>query len=145
MAKQRKQSRALRGYDTMGTDHVKRVRACKITPNSSANNRVSMFDVRKCAEACGSHWFDADSMRFFKSRVGDTAYHDGKGGALFVSSEKGPSGTRRYSVRYYNPRICGIDTVGEFQAYGTATAATTVAKRLANSDGALGRARKARK
>jgi hypothetical protein len=92
---------------------------------------ASMRDVRECARICSSHFFDKDSMRFFNSRIGDSAYGDGKGGAYFVTSEKGPSNVRSYSVRRYDPKRCGIETVGKFQQYGSAKTAQTAAKRAA--------------
>ena len=57
------------------------------------------------------HWFDADTMRFFGSRIGIARK---KGDDFyFVSSEKPPHGPRRYSVRKMD--INGkIETVGEF-------------------------------
>jgi len=58
----------------------------------------------------GSHFFDADAMRFFKSRVSDfMAIDESRGMALFITSEKheglGISGRpinepRRYTLRY---------------------------------------------
>jgi hypothetical protein len=93
--------------------------------------QASMRDVRECATICKSHWFDKDTMHSFKSRVGDKAYADGRGGAFFVSSEKGPSGVRAFSVRHYDPKGCRINTVGEFQEYKTSLTATTAAKKLA--------------
>ena len=93
---------------------------------------VDISDVKYCAtEICKSHWFDADSMRFFKSRVSSAAYADGKGGAYFVSGERGPSGPRAYSVRHYDPQRCGIETIGEFQGYRTKRQAENAAKDLA--------------
>ena len=73
----------------------------------------------KYAEACGSHFFDADTMRFFKSRILDgVTIHDGR--AYFVTSERFDAGTpRRYSARYM---VAGAHffEVGEFQEYATA-------------------------
>jgi hypothetical protein len=83
-------------------------------------------------------------MRFFKSRVGERIYPDGRGGAFFVSSEKGPHGPRAYSVRRYDAAKCGIDTVGEFQAYRNSTQAHRAAKRRAAQAGGLSRRRRRR-
>jgi hypothetical protein len=63
--------------------------------------------------ADGSHWWDRGTMRFFRTRVSEQVYQ-GEGGIYFVTSEKGPSGKRRYSVRKYDPATKDIDTVGEF-------------------------------
>ncbi len=61
------------------------------------------------------HWFDRDTLRFFRSRIGQQhALADGRW--LFITSEQGPTNVRNYSVRVM--AVDGdIDTVGEFQAY----------------------------
>jgi hypothetical protein len=94
-----------------------------------------MDAVKECAERCGSHWFEPGTMRFFKSRVGNQAFTDGRGGAYFVSSEqhsyRGQSDPRRYTVRYYDPGSCSIETIGKFQQYKTGAQATKVARKIA--------------
>ena len=77
----------------------------------------------------GRHWFDRQTMRFFKTRLGRRGYR-GPGGTYFVTSEQGPRMPRLYSVR----RLVGpgrIETVGEFCGYRTSAAATRAAKRAA--------------
>ena len=65
------------------------------------------------------HWFDKDTLRFFKSRILPTVYH----GKYFISSERYSSDTmRRYTIRVADENG-SIDTVGEFQAYRTRYAA----------------------
>lgn len=81
--------------------------------NCNVNGIYTTDDIR--ARHRG-HWFSEGAMRFFKSRVGIDAYN-GPGGIYFVSSEQGPSGVRRYSVRSYDLATDTIDTVGEFNAY----------------------------
>jgi hypothetical protein len=98
----------------------------------------SMRDVKECAQVCGSHFFEKATMKFFSSRVGDYAYADGKGGAYFTTSEKGPYGPRAYTVRRYDPKRCGVETVGKFQGYDSSEKARAEAKRLAKDNG-LGR------
>jgi len=116
---------------------------CAVTANA-AGNRVSVSDVKECAKVCSSHFFEKDTMRFFNSRIGDSAYYDGRGGAYFTTSEKGPDGRRGYSVRHYNPERCGVDTVGKFQGYHSMAAAQTAAKRMASKSSGLGRRRRKR-
>jgi hypothetical protein len=77
----------------------------------------------------GGHWFDKETMRFFKSRVGiirskgDDYY--------FVSSEQPPHGKRMFSVRHMD--IGGdIKTIGEFCSLTRYMAEKTV-KQLAGS------------
>lgn len=73
----------------------------------------------------GHYFFDAKAMRFFDSRVSRTTYGD-----YFATSEKGPDGVRRYTVRYSDPKTGYVSTVGEFQQYDTLWSALAEAKRL---------------
>jgi hypothetical protein len=131
--------RSLRGVKITGQWWTKRRgrpdgKKCEIrAPNIRRGFRaVGIRDVKTCVtDICNSHWFDKATMRFFKSRVDDTAWADGKGGAYFVSSEKGPHGPRAYSVRHYDPRSCSIDTVGEFMGHRTKRQAVAAAKKAA--------------
>ena len=56
--------------------------------NATAGSVVSMSDIRACAKACGSHWFEPGAMRFFDSVSLVRANADGRGGAFFVTTEK---------------------------------------------------------
>lgn len=99
---------------------------------------VSMDEVRRKHTG---HWFDKDTMRFFRSRVGSVAYESNDGAyRFFVSSEKHEySGGEREGYAYHSePRLYSvhvqrvadgsINTVGEFQGYRTRSAAENVAK-----------------
>ena len=77
--------------------------------------------IREDARAHGSHWFDPDTMRFFRSRALSGVMHTSDGAALFVSSESTPEGPRAYSVRSY--RDGRMDTIGEFMGHATAAQA----------------------
>lgn len=52
-------------------------------------------EIKAANEDTGGHFFDASTMRFFRSRVLEGVY----GGRLFVTSEKSPFGPREYSIR----------------------------------------------
>lgn len=81
----------------------------------------TMDDVISANRAIGNHWFDADTMRFFKTRIESGAiplHSENCHKARFITSEKGPDGVRRYSVREAQPDGT-IDTIGEFQQYRT--------------------------
>lgn len=78
----------------------------------------TMDDVIAANRAIGNHWFDASTMRFFKTRI-ESGLVAGK---RFITSEKGPDEVRRYTVREAQPDGT-IDTVGEFQQYRTRDAA----------------------
>ena len=74
-------------------------------------------------------WFSPDTLRFFRSRVGSKVY-EGPGGVYFVTSEQGPHGPRRWSVRRFLPDKGAVDTVGEFQAYQSLAGAYGAARKL---------------
>ena len=89
-----------------------------------------MAEIRKeYGTGPGFHWFDPDTMRFFRTSLPRHGYR-GPGGTYFVTSEQMPRMPRLYSVR----RLVGpgrIETVGEFCGYRTSAAATRAAKRAA--------------
>lgn len=69
--------------------------------------------IERANENAGRHWFSPSTKRFFRSRVLDDVYQ-GPGGIFFVSSEKGPLGKRKFTVREFKPQTAGIDTFGPF-------------------------------
>ena len=76
------------------------------------------------------HWFDKSTMAFFKSKLAESMLYT-KDKVLFFSSEKGPDGIRRFSIREYNPETGAIETVGlGFQGYKTLAAAKLAASKL---------------
>lgn len=104
-------------------------------PNKPRPNYIPMSNIRSQAKG---HWFDRDTMRFFRSRIPEYAV-EGPGGIYFHSSERGPSGVRRYSVRRaipapgHTPHAVrySIETVGDFQGFGSSRAASKAAIDLA--------------
>ena len=86
----------------------------------------------------GRHWFDADTMRFFRSRLADVGYQASDGRVYFVSSERnqgmGLPYPRLYTVRCLTGPKGDIKTVGEFQAFGTSATATRYAKGYASGN-----------
>lgn len=94
----------------------------------------------------GSHFFHADTMRGFRSRVHDI--RPGPDGWYFITSEKHVAWTsycsinepRKYTVRRLRVRAAGdalkLDTIGGFQAYPTLGRARTALKHFA-ANGAL--------
>lgn len=77
-----------------------------------------------------AHWFEKDTMGFFKSKIADSLLYGPKV-IYFFSSEKGPNGIRRYSIREYDPETGSINTVGlGFQGYKTLAAAKLAARSL---------------
>lgn len=79
----------------------------------------SMQDVKNANKALGQHFFSAETMRFFSSRI-PTALIDGR---FFVTSEKylsptGADAPRLYTAREATPNG-DILTLGEFQQFET--------------------------
>lgn len=93
----------------------------------------SVQDVELANSRAGQHFFDADTMRFFNSRVlGDLI--DGR---YFVTSERfDENHPRLYTLREAMPNG-HIETVGEFQGYTSARAAYTAARKLAEKQARL--------
>ena|SRR5674476_25001 len=118
--------------------------------------RVSIMHsetARSMAQRYGSHWFDADSMRFFRSHISESTWtfidgettEDTPGWPYvvravwrFVSSERfvdhlDPMNTdaRRYTVREmtvnHREHSLTVETVGEFQQYASARTAQCTA------------------
>jgi len=59
-----------------------------------------------------NHFFDADAMRFFNSRISTKVYESKtKGVYYFVTSEKYKEEPRRYTVRKFVEETGSIDTL----------------------------------
>ena len=87
----------------------------------------TMRDIRQAVEDVGGHWFDKDTMRFFKSRVLPTVYK----GQYFISSEKENwNDKRKYTIRKIDLATHSIETVGEFMGFNSPGTARTEIKRL---------------
>ena len=74
----------------------------------------SIDEIRSANRNAGRHFFDESTLRFFYSRIHDGVYE----GRYFITSEKGPTNVRYYTVRRANEDAT-ITTMGEFQNYGT--------------------------
>ena len=73
----------------------------------------SIDEIRATNRNAGQHFFDEDTLRFFGSRIHDEVYR----GRYFITSEKGPSGGRLFTIRKANTNGT-ISTKGDFQGYG---------------------------
>ena len=79
------------------------------------------------------HWFDKETMSFFKCKLPSMGILHGNH-YYFVSSEQGPTveSSRRYTVRTMD--LNGkMSTIGEFQEYETLGKANTALKQYINS------------
>ncbi len=90
---------------------------------------VDIRDIERLNAQKGKHWFEADTLRFFRSRYADTAIVK-DGGAYFTSSEQGPSMARLYSVRRMDMETGAVESIGGFQAYDTLALAEAALKRV---------------
>jgi hypothetical protein len=86
---------------------------------------MRLEEFKELNKSIGNYWFSPDSMRFFKSRILDWDIITG----YFITSEKGPSNVRRYSIRRANFETGTVSTVSEFQEYPTLQRARTAYKR----------------
>ena len=94
----------------------------------------SVTEIKRANERLGHHFFDADAMAFFRSRIED----NGKvyGGRYFITSEqfefRGERFARKYTLRRANDDGSVETVFGQFQEYGTLTAAREAAQRAAS-------------
>jgi hypothetical protein len=89
----------------------------------------SIDAIQRASRESGSHFFDADTMRFFGSRVLEPVV----AGRFFVTSERSGfdyDAPRAYTLREFMPDA-SIATVGEFNGYATSGAAKGAARRAA--------------
>lgn len=81
--------------------------------------------IKDANKAIGNHWFDADTMRFFKCRVSGPVIAN-----MFISSERFSDDTeRRYTIRRCTNGE--ISDVGEFQQYRTKAQALAALRKIA--------------
>jgi len=93
----------------------------------------SVNNIQTAMFARGSHWWDADSMRFFGTRVCGPAWN-GPNGVFFVTSEKPPHGDRGYTIRQFDQESCELNTVGELCGYSNRETAVLNARKMAGAD-----------
>jgi hypothetical protein len=94
---------------------------------------TTIAEIQRRNRDRGSHFFDADTLRFFRSRILPTV-HVGATHAYFVTSERYDDD----APRLYTVRSCDVSgdcgTVGEFQGYQTSASAQRAAADAARAD-----------
>jgi len=98
---------------------------------------VSITTLANINKEKGFHWFDKDSMNFFKSRFPKTGLTDGKGNAYFISSESlgfAPSEGRGYSIRKMEMNTGKMDTIGGFNVFSSRSSAMSAMNKLIKKD-----------
>ena len=103
-----------------------------MTRKAKLKHPDSVDEVVSRVQARGSHFFDADTMCFFGSRVLCDLYRQ-EGGecCFFVTSERDKvgGGARAYSVRLFHTPTAQVDSVGVFNEL-TRSVALRVARDL---------------
>lgn len=95
--------------------------------------KLDIFSVDDIKRKHTGHWFDKDSMRFFKSKVlSDVFCSDLK--AYFVSSESFDGTKRFFTVRAFNTKTKEIETIGEFNKIESRAIALSAALDLAYNE-----------
>lgn len=98
---------------------------------------MSLWTIEKIKAAnseAGRYFFQPEAMRFFKSRVLSTVF-EGPGGIYFITSEQFKEEPRAYTVRVFNPKTGGMESVsGHFQGCPTARKAHALAAKLAKGE-----------
>lgn len=89
--------------------------------------------INEYNEISGGHWFDKDTMRFFRSRLPDYSYLKGEK-AYFITSEQGPcsNNERKYSIRCFDRTTGSIDTIGPFNEMSRQEACRELAHNILN-------------
>ena len=93
-------------------------------------NVHGIYDVSDLERKHVGHFFDKDTMRFFKSKVINEVFPSTKE-VFFVTSEIDPSGVKAFTVRKLNLESKRIETVGEFHSISSKTIALSMALNLA--------------
>lgn len=90
---------------------------------------ATIAEVEAANKAHGGHFFDRQTMRFFKSRIESSVLS----GRYFLTSEQPPGGRRAYTVRRASD-TGAVRTVGELGAYATKEQARKAAYAAAEED-----------
>lgn len=106
---------------------------CRVRKNArhlaNKRKRLDIRTIKDLNRRAGQHWFSADTMRFFKSKIPQD--HEGLVmNRFFISSEKSPFDKRKYTIREWKGKTKSVDTFGEFGAYNTKASAQRVLKKL---------------
>lgn len=94
--------------------------------------QVTPFDtigeIKAANTRAGYHFFKADTLRFFSSRISSTVYGHG----VIVTSERDTYGDqpRRYTVRLALP-TGEVESLGEFEQFATSGQAHAFARKVA--------------
>lgn len=85
---------------------------------------TQIIEIQRANESQRLHFFDPQSLRFFKSRINPNVYPGGH----FITSEQYNGQPRRWTIRQCVDGV--IKTIGEFQQYGSLAAAKRAVVKL---------------
>jgi hypothetical protein len=91
---------------------------------------IAMSEIKA---ATSSYFFSDGAMNFFKTRLPSTGLRNGAN-VFFWTSERGPDGIRKFSVRVLCLSTGKVTTVGEFQQYRSAKSASAAVYRAATNN-----------
>jgi hypothetical protein len=76
---------------------------------------MTLAEFKNLNKQNGFHWFDKDTMRFFKTKIElwDCCSE------YFVTSEINPDGVKAYTLRRANHKTGQVSTVGTFHGFKT--------------------------
>lgn len=86
---------------------------------------MHLYEFKQLNKSRGYHWFDADTVRFFRSRISNFDVISG----LFISSEQRLGDCRAYTLRRADFATGQVETIGEFQQYKSLAAAKTALRK----------------
>jgi hypothetical protein len=104
----------------------------KSVPNPS-QRFATIADIKAANHAAGYHWFLAQNMRAFNSRVYPELIPMGDL-ILFISSEQS-DGPREYCIRVFNPSDASVDTLDYDTVYTSTADAVIAARAIAQKEG----------
>ena len=97
---------------------------CEAIRPKTISGRIpeTITELKEANRAAGGHFFDRDTMRFFRSRVVPIVYA-GPGGVYFVTSEQfDDNSARKFTVRKFDPATGDVDSVGGYCKFDRAEA-----------------------
>jgi hypothetical protein len=87
---------------------------------------MNLYEFKELNKSVGNHWFDNDTMSFFKTKVitWDTI------SGYFITRESFNGNEKRYSVRLADFNTGRVNTVGNFYSYESLSEAKSALKKV---------------
>lgn len=99
---------------------------------------LSAHELRALVTRSGSHFFDRDTMRYFRSRMDGYTFAAPDGWYFVTSEQQDDHHARAYTVRFLTIKHDDLNLyeLNGFQEYATLSRARTVARRAARATAA---------